>query len=182
MKWPFLILALITANTVSAQESQEISTGAGYSLQSFVNLGAGTEVQVANNAWDIAFSVTPDDAGVFINESVGSASGLLAIEAYYTLSTDFSTAPDQGIFEQFPQMNLEKTWSYGALNEIRNPDDADDYGWGYLNPETQEITGEYVFVIRLRDGDYLKLQVQSLIDGVFTFRYANFDGSGEETR
>jgi len=36
-----------------------------------------------------------------------------------------------------------------------------------------------VFVVRLRNGDDLKIQIQSLIGGVYTFRYANLDGSGE---
>jgi hypothetical protein len=59
----------MTWGVLSSQEFQEISTGTGYNLQSYVNIGDGTSKQVANNAWDIAFSIDPQDAGVFINRT-----------------------------------------------------------------------------------------------------------------
>jgi len=147
MKKQLLFLMLFAPGVLIAQETQQISTGAGYSFQSFANLEAGTERQVSNSAWDIAFTVTPDDAGIFINESVGSAGGLLPIELFYTLSGDFAADPDPDIFAQFPLMNIEKTWSYGAFNETRSPEDPEDYGWGYYNPGTGEIIGSNVYGI-----------------------------------
>jgi hypothetical protein len=147
-------------------------------MHSFVQLEEGTQQQRANNSWDIAFNVKDGEAGVFINESVGSAAGALPIQSFYTFSTDFSATPDPLAYEETPLFNAEKTWSYGAFNEIRNVEDPDDFGWGYRNPENQEVTGENVFVVRLRDGSDLKIQIQSLIGGVYTFRYANLDGTG----
>ncbi len=182
MESRFLILMLCMTSALCAQEMQQVSTGTSYSLQSYANLEAGTERQVSNNAWDIAFTVTPDDAGIWINESVGSAAGLMPIGLYYTLSGDFSETPDPGVFTQFPLMNIERTWAYGAFNEIRSPQDPDDYGWGYFDSGNQEIVGINVFVVRLRDDSFLKIQIQSLSGGVYTFRYANLDGSNEITR
>ena len=179
MKKEIISLLLLTAGVLHAQENQSVSTGASYGMQSYFGLESGMQKQVANNAWDIAFNVLPGKAGVFINESVGSAGGATAIEAFYTLSGDFEATPDPGVYEQFPLMNLEKTWDYGAINEIRSPDDPDDYGWGYYNPDMDEVTGNNVFIIRLRNGTDLKLQVQSMSGGVYTFRYADLDGSNE---
>jgi hypothetical protein len=82
-------------------------------------------------------------------------------------------------FEDFPLFNREISWSYGALNEFREGGNPDDFGWGVYNPTTQETNGIFVYAIKLRDGTYLKFQIQSLINGVYTFRYANLDGSGE---
>lgn len=182
MKPIFICALCLLAVVLNAQESQEISTGPGYNQQSFVNLSAGTEHQVANDSWDLAFTVAPQDAGVFINESVGSTQGALPIQAFFTLSDDFSVLPEPSSFEDFPLFNREISWSYGALNEFREGENPDDFGWGVYNPATMEIIGTYVYVIELRDGTYLKFQIQSLINGVYTFRYAHLDGSGEVTK
>src|SRR5690606_24410143 len=40
----------------------------------------------------------------------------------------------------------------------------------------------HVFVIRLRDGTDLKMQIQSLASGTYQFRDANLDGSNEVTK
>jgi len=182
MKQIFMSALFLTAVVLNAQEIQEISTGQGYNKQSYINLVAGSQFQVANTAWDIAFTVAPEDAGVFINESVGSASGALPIQAFYTYSDDFNLLPDSTFFEQYPLLNRESSWSYGAINEFRDGGDPFNFGWGIYNPVTQEINGIYVYVIERRDGSYLKFQIQSLINGVYTFRYANMDGSSEVTK
>lgn len=179
----FLISTLsLWAIAMQAQETQSISTGQGYNQQCYVNLAEGTGQQKANTSWDIAFSVAPEDAGIFINESVGSAQGALPIQAYFTVSDDFNAVPEPAFFEGYPLYNRETSWAYGALNEYHEPGNPNDFGWGVYDPGTQEINGIYVYAIQLRDGSYLKLQVQSLINGVYTFRYANFDGSGEVTK
>ncbi|MBL0009033.1 MAG: hypothetical protein IPP25_18155 [Saprospiraceae bacterium] len=87
---------------LKGQESQSISTGQGYNQQSYINLAEGTEHKVANAAWDIAFTVAPQDAGVFINESVGSTSGALPIQAFFTISEDFSVVPEPSLPSRFP--------------------------------------------------------------------------------
>jgi hypothetical protein len=94
MKPIFICTLCLLAAGLKAQESHEISTGPGYNQQSYINLAAGTEHQVANASWDIAFTVTPQDAGVYINESVGSAQGALPIQAFYTFSDDFNVLPN----------------------------------------------------------------------------------------
>lgn len=182
MKQIFIIALCIAAGALSAQELQEISTGSGYNKQSYVNLVAGTEHQVANEAWDIAFTVAPEDAGIFINESVGSALEAFPIQAFISFTDDFTLVPDSTLFIEYPLLNRESSWSYGALNEYRDGGDPFDFGWGMYNPATQEIEGFYIYVIQLRNGSYLKLQIQSLTNGVYTFRYANLDGSDEVTK
>lgn len=182
MKPLFISAICLLTLVLKGQESQSISTGQGYNQQSYINLAEGTEHKVANAAWDIAFTVAPQDAGVFINESVGSTSGALPIQAFFTISEDFSVVPELSSIEDFPLFNRESSWSYGAINEYRDAGNPNDYGWGIYNPTTQEVNGLYVFVIKLRDGSYLKFQIQSLINGVYTFRYANLDGSGEVTK
>ena len=177
-----LLIWLFFANHLSSQTTQQISAGTGYQKQSYVNLTAGTEKQVNNTAWDIAFSV--DDvqhAGIFINESAGSSMGTPQpeVNVFYALTEDFNEEPTPGSLTDFQLFNSEKSWSYGAFNEIRDTTNAFDFGWGFYDDQTGQITGNAVYVIKLRNDQYLKLKVESLSGGIFTFKYANLDGTNE---
>jgi hypothetical protein len=168
-----------------AQTTQEISVGAGYQKQSFVNLAANTEKQVASNTWDIAFSVFGStDAGIFVNESSGSSMGVAqpTTEVFATFSDDFSETPDPSAQTDFQAFNDEKSWAYGAFNEFRDVFDPLDFGWGLLNQSTNEIIGVKVFVVKLRNGQFRKVKIESLINNIYTFRYANLDGTNEVTK
>jgi hypothetical protein len=186
MKKQILHLGLLLASSqcLTAQELQELNAGAGYAFQSYYSLPTGDETLVANDAWDLAFSVAAADAGIFINESSGSSMGqpLPYIELYDALSTDFSDQPDPSSLEDFQVFNAEKSWSKGALNEVADPSDPLDLGWGFRDANSEDVEGERVFVVKLRNGQYRKLQVQSLISGIYTFRYANLDGSNETSK
>lgn len=174
----FLFLA---TGMLHAQEFQEISTGAGYSKQSYVSLSNGTQTQVNNDAWDIGFSISSFDVGVFINESAGTVQGQPqpAIEIYDAGTTDFTSQPDPSAVTDHQLFNSEASWASGALNEAFDPNNPFDFGWGTYDPTTHEVTGGRVYVVKLRNGEYRKLQVQSLIGTVYTFRYAKLDGSNE---
>ena len=129
----FFALAFVSFQAQS-QTIQEIATGAGYQKQSFVNLSTGTERQVANNAWDIAFSVYgQQDAGVFVNESSGTSMGqaLPQVEIFDALTENFEEQPDPAALVDFKLYNAEKTWSYGAFNERRDTLNAFDFGWRF---------------------------------------------------
>ena len=90
-------LCFSTVIFLQAQSLQEISTGAGYNKQSFIKLNDGSQKQVNNDAWDLAFTAFGfQDAGIFINESSGSSMGqnLPLTELYYALTDDFGAAID----------------------------------------------------------------------------------------
>lgn len=175
----------LATSCLFAQSIQEISTAAGYQKQSFVNLAAGTEKLVNNNSWDIAFTVFgQQDAGVFINESAGTSMGQpqAAIELFDALTDDFSEQPDPALLVDYQLFNAEKTWSYGAFNERRNAGNPFDFGWGAYNPQTNQVVGNAVYVIKLRNGQYRKFKIESLSGTTYTFKYANLDGTNESTK
>ena len=176
-----LLVWLFLAAPLFAQTTQSISTGAGYQKQSYVNLFAGTEKQVNNTAWDIAFTVNAQQAGIFFNESAGSSMGQAQaeVEVFYALTEDFGEEPDPGALVDFQLFNSEKSWSYGAFNEIRDTSNALDFGWGFYDNQLGQIVGNAVYVIKRRNDQYLKFTVQSLSGGIYTFKYANLDGSNE---
>jgi len=98
MKSIYPIALLIFSSFLSySQNFQEISTGPGYNKQSFVRLSDGTEKQVSNDSWDIAFTAYGfQDAGIFINESSGSSMGqnLPQTELYYANTDNFEAPID----------------------------------------------------------------------------------------
>jgi HmuY protein len=184
-----IIFAFLGSISAFAQSFQEIATGTGYQKQSFINLTTGTEKQVNNTAWDIAFTVFgAQDAGIFINESSGSSMGqpLPQVELYYTLSDDFAAVPDPAALGDNRLYNSEITWQYGAFNEVRNPNNPADFGWGEYSFMTNQVIGGLVYVVKLRDGQYRKIKIESLslVNGVqsYTIKYANLDGTGETTK
>ncbi len=179
----FLCAAFTSALT--GQSFQQISTGAGYQRQSFINLAAGTEKQVLNTAWDIAFTVYgQQDGGIFINESSGSSMGQpqAAVELYDAQTTDFSAQPNPDAIKDFRLFNHERNWFYGAFNERRDTTKQTDYGWGTYNFMTNQVVGSAVYVLKLRNGQFRKIKIESLSGTTYTFRYANLDGSNEQVR
>jgi len=178
-------LAFSLTAALSAQSIQELATGAGYQKQSFVHLATGTEKQVNNTAWDIAFTVFgQQDAGIFVNESAGSSMGaaLSATELYYALTDNFDEVIDPASLTDFQLFNSERSWNYGAFNEVRDSLNAFDFGWGQYNFQTNQVNGNTVYVVKLRNGQYRKLKIESLIGGTYTFKYANPDGTGLQTK
>jgi len=131
------IAFLATITTVTSQSFQQISTGTGYNKQSYIKLIDGSQKQISNDAWDLAFTAFGfQDAGIFINESSGSTQGqnLPLTELYYAKTDDFNASVKLDSIQDQKFLNSEESWNYGALNELRNRTNPFDYGWGLYNP------------------------------------------------
>jgi hypothetical protein len=179
------VLCFSTVFLSKAQSFQEISTGAGYNKQSFIKLNDGSQKQVNNDAWDLAFTAFGfQDAGIFINESSGSSMGqnLPLTELYYALTDDFSAAIDLEAIKDYKYLNSEASWNFGAFNEVRDTLNPFDFGWGDYQPASNRVIGDKVYVLKLRNGEYRKIKIESLTGTTYTFRYAKLDGSGEVTK
>lgn len=177
----FSVLAL----SAQAQTFQEISCGTNYKFQSYVKLEEGTQKQVSNDAWDIAFTAFgTSDAGIFINESSTSTTGenLPQTELYDAKSNDFDAVIDINSIINNKTYNSEINWNYGAFNESRDLSNPFDYGWGKYNPQGHSVTGDKVFVLKLRNGKFKKIQIFSLAGVVYNFKYADLDGSNLVTK
>lgn len=179
------VLCFFTVFFSKAQSFQVISTGAGYNKQSFIKLNDGSQKQVNNDAWDLAFTAFGfQDAGIFINESSGSSMGqnLPLTELYYALTDDFGAAIDLEAIKDYKYLNSEASWNFGAFNEVRDTLNPFDFGWGVYQPATNRVIGNKVYVLKLRNGEYRKIKIESLTGTTYTFKYAKLDGSGEVTK
>ena len=183
MKFTFYLFLLITicSNALSAQ-LDVVSMGSSYSKAAFYNLSTGESVQLANESWDIIFSNTDiNNAGVFINESTTFMQP--GLELYAAPTNNWTEEiTDVSIFtEEFRLYNPELSWSEGAFNILKDSLNEDDYGWGIKNTATNTIEGTRVFVIKKRNGLFIKFQIISLEDNVFSLRTASLDGSNEKS-
>ncbi len=172
-----LFVFLLNSTITFAQSIDQPSVGNSYANQTFYTLNDGTTKTNANTAWDIAFDVSPGGAGVLVNESVGlSFTGPLPeVELYYSGSTDFATADTTGMTRLY---NPEINWTSGAFNSVATPGNQVDLGWGDYTFGSG-VFSTRVFFIRLRNGLFQKIEIQSLVSGVYTFRHADYDGSNE---
>ncbi len=181
----YVFFLMVFSITTQAQTFQKISCGASYKFQSYVKLEEGSEKQVLNDTWDIAFTAFgTSDAGIFINESSTSSNGenIPLTELYDAKTNDFDAPIDISSVINNKTYNSEVSWNYGAFNEGRNPSDPFDYGWGKYNPQLHGVYGDKVFVLKLRNGQYKKIQVFSLAGIVYNFKYADLDGSNLVTK
>lgn len=182
MKNIYLLIAFLFLTSLSlvAQEDQ-VSFGSSYSEQAFYNISTGESHNFSGDTWDIAFSnLGSGDAGVFINESSPFMGAELKLyETYYSDWAD-EIDPDGSYSDEFRLLNEETNWTDGAFNSIKAEDDPIDFGWGEYDAQEHKIIATRIYVIQKRNGQYLKIQIQSLdADGVYTFRYANLDGTNE---
>ena len=180
-----LLFCLLSASmfpALRAQTTDQISTGAGYGKFSYYKLSDGSSQQVANDAWDIAFSnLGAQSAGIFINESTSSSMGqtVPGVEAYDPFVFDFNTTIQPGdILPENQLFNPESSWAQGAFNTPADTTDPLDYGWGVYDAGQSKTTGYRVFVLKLRNGEYRKIMFDAYDGTQFSFRVAKLDGAG----
>lgn len=175
-----IALTIGSINSVSAQIF-ETSVDASYTQMAFYNITTGESVQVPNDSWDIAFSgYGVQDGAIFINEAAGLSETAIAL--FEAPIHDWAEPIDESLFtDEFGLLNSDLTWDEGAFNTVADPNSPFDYGWGAYDPSTHQLLGTRVYVLRLRDGSFLKMQVVSLSGSVYTFQSAQLDGSNEVT-
>ncbi len=176
MKTFFTIVFSMCLFIANAQELVGVTMGASYQDEVYYNLQTDEVSEVSFDEWNIAFTTAEGTAGVFLNEATPYQG--VQQELYLTPASDFDDVIDPDDLED-RLFNAEITWEFGAFNEMRNEADSGDFGWGVLNESTDVIEGDKVFVLRFRSGDYIKLQIVSLENGIYTVKTANLDGSDE---
>ncbi|KAA3637089.1 MAG: T9SS C-terminal target domain-containing protein [Bacteroidetes bacterium] len=172
---------ILFVGVLSAQEYGQASFGPNYSEQAYFRFSDLSAENIANESWDLAFSVEGAfSVGVHYNEAVpASFTGEAPKLELYLAPVDSWDAPIDLESITDTLYNPETSWDEGALNIVKDPENQLDFGWGVYNPVDHSVNGDKVFVIKLRDNSYRKFEVTSLISGVYTFTYAELDGSNE---
>ena len=177
-----IILLFFTVFTLVSQAQQvddSVSIEPLYTSQSFYSLDNGEVAKYSNENWDIAFSVSGHGAAgsaILLNE----ATTQLWATPFDTSGWDNFDTTDYVSWDE--QFNSDTSWTNGAFNSYRGASGFFDLGWGLLNPSNNYWTfGDSLYLVKLNDGTYRKLWVESLKTGVWSFRYATLDGALDKT-
>lgn len=77
--------------------------------------------------------------------------------------------------------NSVQQWEFGAFNVSTDPSNQNDLSWGVYNPSDHNVYGDSLYIIQLADNSYRQLYVEQLANGMFTFHYAEIDGTNAQT-
>lgn len=177
-KVTLLVLAgILFFNAQSKVITDTVSIGASYNNQVWYNMFGGVQRTAALADWDLAFDVSPMGYAIAIN----SANGVRVWKYRKADTSGWNTMDTTGLANWNPQWNSEYYWGLGAIGNYTNPNVMGDLDWGKYNTTTHAVTGDSLYIVRLANGTYKKLWIVSLVGVVFTFSYADMDGSNTQT-
>jgi hypothetical protein len=108
--------------------------------------------------------------------------GSTELYAYPGDTADWGTFDTTGYASWERLLNSDTSWTNGAFNVHRGAAGPLDLGWGVLNPANNYWTfGDSLYLAKLNDGSYRKLWIVSLKTGVWEYKYANVNGTNEQT-
>lgn len=170
----FTVITLLCSSALLGQTVDVVTMGPNYDDQSFYSLSNG-EVSVSlNTNWDVAFTLSAASAAVRTNDGMGAL-----LYKYPNGDINSWAEVDTLGMSAWPQLrNQEDSWSGGAFNANQ---DGFYYGWGTYDVISHVVTGDSIYLLKTIDGEWKKLIIEQLEDGVFGFTHADLDGENEVT-
>jgi hypothetical protein len=185
MKKQYLFLALTASlmGSLNAQTTDSIEMGAGYANDVYYSLQTGKVAEVANNNWQLGFSIGSMNVSVRANTGTSSSKNG-AVTIYEMPGVDniaawtvFDTAGFKTTWAS--RNNSDADWQMGALN-YSDTTDQFDYGWGAYDMSTHVINGYRLYMAVVNNGSttlYKKLWIRNKTAGTWNISFANLDGS-----
>ena len=174
-----LVLSLLCLNLAQAQTTTQVKTvsmGAGYAQNVWYNLQTDAETKAPFYAWDLAVSVRGFDVAIHVHPLDTLYRAVNTVANFGTISAA-DTLPKSAARQLF---NSEKQWEAGAMNAFSNT--TFDYGWGVYSTVTNNVVGDSTYLIKTSTGVWKKLAITRLaFDTLYTIKYANLDGTSEQT-
>lgn len=171
------MIAFIAVNA-NAQTADSVTINTGYTNQTFYSLSNGTVSSVINTDWDIAFQLRGFAASILINaknnvklwksnKEMGDWALMVSAD-----TTGIVSNPSNELF------NSDTSWDRGAFTVTNDTADQFDLGWGNYDFLSHTIIGDSIFFIKV-GGNYKKLAIESLASGIYSFKWADLDGTNE---
>ncbi|MFZ4520366.1 MAG: T9SS type A sorting domain-containing protein [Bacteroidales bacterium] len=174
-----LAVSIISVSAFSQRSmvSDSITMSAGYANEVYYSMKNGVVQTGPRATWDIAFRTMKRSSSILTNDGAG-----VVLYTYpKSDTTGWATIDTVGLSTWKPMFNDPTDWENGAFS--RNAKGHPDYGWCKYNDVTHNLIGDSLFVIKLRDGSFRKLWIVKKLSGlnIFVFRFANLDGTNEQT-
>lgn len=176
MKKSILLLASASlATALQAQTPVTVSTASGNVEQLWYSLATDQSSAASLAGWDLAFEMAGFTSAIRVNGAKG-----LAIYETPNAIGDWANVNSVDTANWTLLQDSDTSWSASALshgNNLSSPEGL-NVGWGDYNMITHVITGTKIYAILLADGTtWKKLRINSLASGIFSFTYANLDGT-----
>jgi hypothetical protein len=171
------LFAQIWSQTQAQVIADTVSTGAAYTNQVWYSLESDEHGTAPKDNWDIAFDATGFGSTIHINSTIGTM-----LWKYPNDDTGgWNSVDTTGMDAWTTRWNSETSWDMGAMGRYADVSNPNDLDWGKYNMTTHIVTGDSLYIIKLADGEYKKLWVQSLSGSVYSFKYANLNGTDLQT-
>jgi hypothetical protein len=159
--------AIATTLCTIAQETIDVSMGAGYTSEVYYKLDTQTAITFQADSWDVAFLRNDDfNLSARVNDGIDIKVFEVADTPEQYGSVDVSNQNDW-----VELVNGNTNWEDGAFMQ-----GSATFGFGEYNPATNHVEGTIVFVLQYDDGSYRKMIIEDYF-GAYTFKYATWDGS-----
>lgn len=181
MKKQLLSLGLLVCMGLNSNAQivvDTVSVGAGYGNQKWYSLQNDEQGTQSKDNWDLAFEISGYTASILANVQ---KTNFAVYKAPYSIA-QYAAIDTSGISSWPLLYNSDTTWTSGAFNSTASLSNSFDLGWGTYNNVTHIITGDSCYVVKLSATIYKKLKLIDLNGGVYSFEYANLDGSGSQSQ
>lgn len=159
--------AIATTLCTIAQQTIDVSMGAGYTSEVYYKLDTQTAITFQADSWDVAFLRNDDfNLSARVNDGIDIKVFEVANTPEQYGSVDVSNQNDW-----VELVNGNTNWEDGAFMQ-----GSATFGFGEYNPATNHVEGTIVFVLQYDDGTYRKMIIEDYF-GAYTFKYATWDGS-----
>ncbi len=159
--------AIATTLCTIAQQTIDVSMGAGYTSEVYYKLDTQTAITFQADSWDVAFLRNDDfNLSARVNDGIDIKVFEVADTPEQYGSVDVS---NQNNWVEL--VNGNTNWEDGAFMQ-----GSATFGFGEYNPATNHVEGTIVFVLQYDDGTYRKMIIEDYF-GAYTFKYATWDGS-----
>lgn len=170
-----LIFTMFIITSMYAQTTVDIVTGENYANEVFYNLNNDASKTAPRSQWDIAFNKSQMSVSVLANNGAG-----MMVYSYNKGTLDDWATVDTTGMAWTPLYNSIEDWETGAFNRNSN---GLNYGWGTYNVISHNISGDSIYIVQLAGGAFKKFAIEqkNAIQNVWTFKYANLDGTADTT-
>ena len=169
-----VLVGLFGNSAVHAQEVMDTVGTSGNTMDVFYSLNNDEVATASRSNWDIAF----ENEGIAASILINGQNGVTLYSSPFEVN-DWNKFDTTGHKSWPTTINSTESWSSGAFNQHLNGDL--DLGWGSYNLSTHAVNGDSIFLITLADGSAKMLVIDELSGGVYTFTYADVDGSNKVT-
>lgn len=170
----FVLAPLLTMAQELTKDS--VLTGPSNETQVWYDLRDGVVSENSLEAWHLGFQIEGISSSILWNSAQGN---LLYTYPKGDISS-WENADTTGLAQGWSAIyNADTSWEYGAFNVNTKANDPFDLGWGVYNMTTHHVVGDSFYVAVLANGAALKLRIDRLASGKYSFTVAELDGANE---